>query len=172
MSICLADNNLYCATFSGGIIVFDLTTRTFKERISFETINPDLNALRNITTDINNQFIWAASLGGLIKYDIKNHESKITTHNPLDNSSIASNEILSVFQDKQQNLWLGTEDNGLSVNYKSSQNFTHYNKYQIKGNDIVYCFLETHDGLIWIGTEDGLFTFNKQTKEFTNKSEI
>jgi ligand-binding sensor domain-containing protein/serine phosphatase RsbU (regulator of sigma subunit) len=172
MSLVQSNDNLYCATFSGGIIVYNLRTHTFDKRISFLDINPDLNSTRNIIADKNSNCLWIASLGGLIRYDLYSHSYKITTHNVLDNTSIPSNEILCILQDKQHNIWLGSEDNGISVNFKSSQNFTHYNKHQLKGNDVVYCFLETHDSLIWIGTDDGLFTFNKSNKEFTNQSDI
>lgn len=166
------NNILYCGTFNGGVITFDIIEQSFSERQYYGEENSGLNKIRGIIKDKNGNDVWFASLGGLIKYNPQSRSHKIESNSNIDNTSISSNQLLCIFQDKQHNIWLGSEDKGISINISSSKKFTHYNKNQLNGNDAVYAFLETSDGLIWIGTDEGLYSFNRHTKEFTNRSDI
>ena len=76
-------------------------------------------------------------------------ESFVYKHNPDDPASIASSELFCIFEDRQNNLWVGG-DNGLSVLCPALQ--------LVQQPDIpsrqVTALLQTTDGLIWVGTAD------------------
>ena len=54
-------------------------------------------------------------------------------HSDSDSTSISSNLILSLLEDKKGNLWIGTYDNGLNYFDKAGKTFTRYvNDYNVK----------------------------------------
>ncbi len=77
---------------------------------------------------------------------------------------------LSVHEDKQSGLWIGTYDKGLiklSENRKPLFQFLRNNKDPgaLKSNRI-YCISEDRDGLFWLATQNGIHRFDPDKKEF------
>lgn len=102
-----------------------------------------------LLTDHKGQ-LWAAGSYGLARVDISHpEESFVYKHNPDDPASIASSELFCIFEDRQNNLWVGG-DNGLSVLCPALQ--------LVQQPDIpsrqVTALLQTTDGRIWVGTAD------------------
>lgn len=64
----------------------------------------------------------------------------------------------SLCNDQQGNVWIGTNDNGaLILNPKSN----HISRYSLGQNYDVHALLCDSHGKVWIGTENGLFSYNK-----------
>jgi ligand-binding sensor domain-containing protein len=78
------------------------------------------------------------------------------------------NEIL---QDKEQNFWLTSSNNGIYYYNESSGQITHYKHNEADPNslpdDRVFCLLLDHDGYLWIGTQNrGLCRLDPRTQQF------
>lgn len=73
-----------------------------------------------------------------------------------------NNTVLSLFEDNQENLWLGM-DNGISVINRGSA----FSEYQDKagGLGVVYAAQE-FEGSLYLGTNQGLFLGNLESKNF------
>jgi len=72
--------------------------------------------------------------------------------------------------DSQNNLWLGTYNNGLIKTNKNGTSFKQYlsdshNLNSIQNND-VRCVFEAKDGTVWVGTGNGFSRFNREKQQF------
>ncbi len=82
-----------------------------------------------------------------------------------DKNSISSNMIYSILEDKKGRTWIGTFGGGLNeavktksrLQFKHSNNF--YKNYPIKTCNVIRHIQEGHNGIIWVGTTDGLLRF-------------
>ncbi len=71
-------------------------------------------------------------------------------------------DIRCIFQDKDDNIWFGTRENGLyKYDGKSFHQFTVNDGLDCNN---IYCILEDKEGKIWIGTEAWLCLYNGQTR--------
>jgi ligand-binding sensor domain-containing protein/serine phosphatase RsbU (regulator of sigma subunit) len=164
------NKNLYLGTASGGVHVINENSGKLIKKIDFEKDNYLLNHIRDIKQVSNSPYIFIATLGGLIKYNTTTANYSINIHDPLDNNSIISNTLLYLFIDKTQNIWVGSEDNGIGINFNSYQTFAHFKNGKTNDINIINCFLETKNKTIYIGSNNGLYEFNKVSKSFTNST--
>ena len=76
--------------------------------------------------------------------------------------------LLSVEQDKEGVIWIGTNNGGIT-----KYNGTSYEYLTIKDSlpdNIIYCIKESYDGKLWIGTNSGLSIYDGKTfKNYTTK---
>ncbi|PCH65391.1 MAG: hypothetical protein COC01_09745 [Bacteroidetes bacterium] len=77
---------------------------------------------------------------------------------------LAQSQILSVCQDRQGNIWFGTNGGGVSK-YDGSK-FTTYAVRDGLADNIVYSIIEDQSGNLWFGTNNGLSRFDGS--RFTN----
>ena len=92
--------------------------------------------------------------------------------NELDQNSISNNKVSFLFSDKQKNIWVGTNENGINIYFPSSIKFPLFNKNNGLINDYVYSILQTKDKNIWIGSDEGFYLFNPKNSKFTDLSYI
>jgi ligand-binding sensor domain-containing protein/serine phosphatase RsbU (regulator of sigma subunit) len=104
--------------------------------------------------------------------------SKITSyyHNPLDSTSISSNQVNDVLECRDGFIWVATVD-GLNRFDRETGNFFHYRKDPEKGrfslsNNHLTSLLEDSNGNLWIGSVAGLNRFFKKTGSFIVFSEM
>ncbi|REL33562.1 hypothetical protein DYD21_09110 [Rhodohalobacter sp. SW132] len=100
--------------------------------------------------------IWIGTDSGLAFYE--NGE----IHSPEQFNSVNESVILSIVEDENRNIWVATEGNGL-WRYDRQQRFeniTHQHGYR---NMQVRSLAITQDGMLWLGTSEGLFSFNGNT---------
>ena len=102
-------------------------------------------------------FLWIGTQDGLNKYDGTSFE---TFYNqPFDSTSIPSANIMAVFCDSKNRLWVGTANSGLSLYNRFNKSFTTFSESQTKGSindNSIISISEDSRGTIWIGTSMGL----------------
>lgn len=116
-------------------------------------------------------YMWFGTEDGLNRFDGFNFT--IFTSNSLDGNSLSSNRIMSLLEDSQKNLWVGTIGGGLNLYNRYTDGFSAFRHEQGNANslvdDKVMSLCEDSKGNIWIGTsEGGISVLNPTTKSFKN----
>lgn len=101
-------------------------------------------------------------------------------YDPDNPYSLSHNNIISIYEDDESVLWIGTNGRGLNklVLNKAkgtdteSETFIRYqaapNNPESVSNNTVMAIYEDHTGMLWIGTRDGLNKFNRKTQTFSD----
>ena len=120
-------------------------------------------------------FFWMAGTNGLYKYD--GYSFKRYT---AGQDSIVSNYLSGLFEDSEGLIWIASAK-GINVYDKSTDRFTTYTHDPDDINSIssnIICetksqaIQEDLNGKIWIGTENGLNRFDKDTQKFTHYHDL
>ncbi len=140
------------------------------DKLSLNGNGASLNQTFCILQD-HNGFLWFGTMYGLVRYNGKSY--KIYKNNPTDSTSISFDDIISLFEDKSGNIWIGTWGGGLNELNTQMEKFKRFiydpaKKNGISGS-IIWSVTQDSAGNIWIGTEtSGLDKYNLKKNEFTN----
>ncbi|MEX2603688.1 MAG: two-component regulator propeller domain-containing protein [Gracilimonas sp.] len=104
-------------------------------------------------------YMWIGTQDGLNKYN--GYEITVYKNDQGDSSSLGYDDIATLYEDSQNNLWVGTLGGGLNLYNREMDNFT-----RIKVNEefpgigltdnTVFSIMEDRSGNLWIGTNNGL----------------
>ena len=79
--------------------------------------------------------------------------------------------VWTVFEDSKGMMWFGTDGGGASEYNPRTYKFITFSRDSSNLNHIsenrVFSILESHDGIIWLGTSDGLNAYNRTTGKIT-----
>ena len=169
ISLCIDhEHKLWLGTYFGGLDCFD--GKKFTHYRHNDNIPGSLGDDRvySIIED-SNYNLWVGTFAGPL--NIYNRQTNNFSHPRYQMRS----EYTSVFyEDKQKNLWIG-RDNGIDVIEKKSNTVKHYFNDPADHNSLVAndvnAIIQDHNGLMWIGTKEGLSILNAQTGKFINIEE-
>ena len=100
--------------------------------------------------------LWIATAGGLARMRHGKMETFTSTN------GLSSNLVLSIFEDREGSMWVGTEAGGL--NLLKSKKFNTYTTREGLPNDLVKAIYQDPQGGIWIGSNGGGLTLFKNGK--------
>lgn len=130
--------------------------------VNGETISLPNNRVSALLVD-RGDALWIATAGGIARSRNGRVET-FTTANGL-----TSNLVLSVFEDREGSIWIGTEAGGL--NLLKSKKFNTFTTREGLPSDLVKAIYQDHQGGIWIGSNGGGLTLfkNGQFTTWTTK---
>ncbi|MCU4176075.1 ligand-binding sensor domain-containing protein [Carboxylicivirga sp. N1Y90] len=146
------DGNLLLAT-EGGLYEFDTKTKLFKSLLlPGKSINDVINGSEND--------YWVASAGnGIIHLNDVYEVIEQLRHSEYDRWSLPDDNIMKLYRDERDGLWIGSRTKGLILMDVKINPFVHYysvpDKPSLHGNS-VFAFEEDNQGNLWVGTIDGL----------------
>ncbi len=112
-------------------------------------------------------FLWVGTQDGLNRYD--GYSFKKYRNNPLDSTTLCNNNINSICEDAEGNIWIGTW-RGLSFLNRSTGEFTNYfhdlNNAKSLSHNRVYNVYVDKKGVVWVKTLESLDRFNPSTQTF------
>jgi ligand-binding sensor domain-containing protein/signal transduction histidine kinase len=113
-------------------------------------------------------YLWFGTQDGLNRYD--GYHFTIFRPDPDNPTSLSDRYILSIIEDSDGGLWIGTVTGGLNRYDQTTGLFTHYthdpkNPNSLGGDCIRTLFIDS-DGLLWIGSDGGVDVFNPQQEVF------
>ncbi|MFD2162388.1 two-component regulator propeller domain-containing protein [Paradesertivirga mongoliensis] len=149
-----------------GLINYNPATKAFRE---FDTLNQSYASVFAITEDHNNNIWMACYWQGVYKY-VRSTDKIIH----LDSEkTIAHKHARSVIEDRNKQIWVGTEGGGLSVLKQIKDTvevlkrfFRAGNEYNTISDNRINFLFEDKLGLIWIGTGNGLNCYNPTLNKF------
>lgn len=113
-------------------------------------------------------FVWFGSENGLYRYDGQGFVTY--RYDPFDSTSIASDQIEWIFQDKKGMLWLGHWGRGVTAFDPLTGKCARYTHDPKNPNSLcnnqVSMIVESSDGYIWIATANGLSRLEPRNNQF------
>ncbi|NQV01427.1 MAG: hypothetical protein HQ542_02190, partial [Bacteroidia bacterium] len=155
------------------MVLFFSTATAFSQsqEVKFRHITPkeglSSNHVHFITKD-SKGFMWFGTGGGLDRYD--GYNIKAYRNDPNDSTTISSNFVMTIVEEMNGDLLIGTGNGGLNRFHAASENFTLYvhnpdDSTSISDNRVnVICKYNDHE--IWIGTHNGLNLFDPLSDRF------
>ncbi len=89
--------------------------------------------------------------------------------------NLPGNYIISLKEDDQGRLWIGTYGNGIAYCQLEGEQALQFKNYDEKDglcNNVVYCIEIDQSGVLWLSTDFGLSRFNPETETFKNYFEV
>ena len=172
----LRDNNgrMWIGTFGGGInFVEESSEGIIFKRFFFDDGNRSY--IRCLYQDSKGK-IWAGSSNGIICFnpgellrDPKAYKSYLMNLNK--NNSLNCNDIKTIYEDYNGEIWIGTAGGGLNKYIPPAGNeeeyFISYTKADGLAGDFVSGILEDEKHNLWISSESGITKFDRRDNSFT-----
>ena len=158
------DNQLWIATDGGGINILDFQTMKFShlKHISDDEQSLPNNSIYRLYKDQMDN-IWIGSIhGGL--FAIKKVFIKTYKDVPLNNpNGVSERTVVSIFEDKDTLLWIGTDGGGINSFDQKTNTFHHYPT--TYGEKVTSITDFSENELLLSCFNKGGFTFNKRTAQ-------
>lgn len=165
---------IWFGTYGCGLFYIERSDLKNPHFINSQNSNLSSLQIRNIFID-NKQRLWIASSFGLNYLQLTDyigdsiHFTNII-HNPENKNSLVYNDVVHIFSEDSDTIWLGTFGGGVNMlDITSGEfNFTVYNESHGLANDNVFGIVGDKFDNLWFSTENGISRFNKNTLSFEN----
>jgi signal transduction histidine kinase/ligand-binding sensor domain-containing protein/DNA-binding response OmpR family regulator len=150
---------MWVGTYKNGVSYYHPGMFKFDKSPLFFYHNPDL-----VTKDCNRLYedrlgnLWIGTNGsGVLKFDTKTQSFRLYRTQKNNPSSISSDIVISMLEDKKGTMWFGTFMGGLNqmVGEKFKRYLPNVNNTNSLSNKSIYGLVEDHRQNIWIGTLGG-----------------
>lgn len=160
------DGALWMGTDGDGIYIFHPSNRQFNKlhHIPGDVGSLPVNSITVFHKDQENN-LWAGSVRGGI-FGIKETFIKTYTDVALNNTNgLSEKAVISIYEEENGMVWIGTDGGGINLYNPSSRQFTHFaNTY---GDKVVSITGLSENELLVSLYSKGMFTFNKKTGKYT-----
>lgn len=164
---------IWVGTDGGGLNVLQpqsgkwLNFRANNESLSEEQISG--NRIRSLLTDSEGN-IWIGTLtSGLSRYSLKTKRFAHYRHSTSDYQSLTNDFVLSLYEDNQQRIWVGT-DSGISLfeDGKFERIVADKSNPDSLSNNRIFNVFQDRGNIIWISTYSGLNKWNPANSAFNH----
>lgn len=164
---------IWIGTFLKGLHCYNTKTKVFKHNdILFQKFNISQNDIHKVLVDSNDN-IWVGTTLGLYKvipdsngrFDAVSLEDKMYTKHE---KKYIVHDIVTLFEDKNKNIWIGTDGAGVCKYSNSTKEFVWINNSKGLENETVATIIEADNGDIWIGGNKGITKYDIKNETFTN----
>ena len=103
--------------------------------------------------------LWLGTYGGgIVRFNPSNIiGNKITSSIIYNtNNQLNDNIVISSLRDKNSNLWFGTGGGGITIYNWTTKKFINYSLSNGLADDNINCIFQANDGIVWVGTDNGL----------------
>lgn len=180
-----ADHRVYGMVLDGdkiwlacldGLSCYDQSTGSYQffEHDSNNSNSLPVNDCRFIIKDRQHHFWIGTEGGGLVQLELQEAggetEYIFKTYRPevSNPNSISSDVVLSIWEEDNGVLWIGTYGGGLNKFDPVTQKFTAYTEKDGLSNNSVYGVIGGEPGTLWLTTNLGACKFDIQEEVFTN----
>ena len=157
------NDTLWLGTFNVGIDLFDKNKGVIRR---FRTNSDDPKAIIGkrdwVFFEDSEKNVWISTKNGLNFYDSKT--------NSLKKYFFKDNVISAFCKDREGNLWVGTNANGLYFCKPDGTIIYTYNISSGLPSNRIQTIIEDKSGNIWISSNGGISRFDRKTRKFKNYS--
>ncbi|MFZ5518086.1 MAG: two-component regulator propeller domain-containing protein [Candidatus Zhuqueibacterota bacterium] len=125
------------------------------------------NYIRFILDDTrhDDHLLWIGTANGLNRFDKKTRTFTRYFHDPGDSTSLASNDLYSIHQDEQGDLWIGACEGWLTQLHRTSDGKFRFRHDRLGEVQKIYSITRDKYDNLWLSTmHHGLYRFNKSTR--------
>jgi signal transduction histidine kinase/CheY-like chemotaxis protein/ligand-binding sensor domain-containing protein len=155
-----------------GLNFFDSTNGKFT-RIHGKINGKDLteNRFWKMFEDSKKRLWIASRFTGLYQFDGKNNFTNYKNEAGI--NSLANDNVMSIAEDTQGNIWVGTENGGLSVLNSQTKSFSNFKQDQVDRNSLnnnsIHAVYKDRSGNMWLGTyAGGINLYNQNANKFVH----
>ena len=149
-------NVIWLGPSSGGIVHFDVTTKTFRPMQGFVAQDGEAPVVSCILPDGKGK-LWIATHSGLALFDPVSQKTTWYRNQPGNIYSLADNYIQTMCLDRQGGIWLGSYYFGISNFYPNAPRFLSW-PFTVNGiSDVRYAnswMGNSRDGKLWVIGKD------------------
>jgi signal transduction histidine kinase/ligand-binding sensor domain-containing protein len=142
---------------------------------NLDHFNNSINSII-LTSTGPRESLWLGTYNGLFQLNISDMDGKLKRsgltftgyfHQIIEPFSLSENVISSLYQDKSDIFWIGTYGGGINKYSVKKHKFKRWTKEAGNPNSLsnkgVWAISETYEGVIWIGTTEGLNLLHLKT---------
>ncbi|GKZ05499.1 hypothetical protein ANS017_11070 [Paraclostridium bifermentans] len=168
-SVLIDDDNKVWLGTTEGVLTLNISTGEIVDMSSLSSKYNIEDKLNGCIYKDSNGMYWVGYFldGGLLKFDPKTQKTKLYRMRENDSNSISNNSVRVINEDKQGNLWIGT-NYGLNKFNPKTEKFEVYTIEDGLPNNTIYGIVIDKSDHIWVSTNYGLSKFDYKKNEFTN----
>lgn len=165
------DQSVWIGTSGKGLSYINPIKKNYK---NYNLSNSNISSNRIMSLRQVDDELWIGHQGGGLDI-LKN--GVFSSFNTLTKVKLEANTVWCIFKGSDNNVWLGTRDNGLILfdKYKGEiEKYNHQkNNHKSLSSNNIRIITEGNNNLLWIGTDDkGLCSLNLITKEIIRYDEV
>ena len=175
-SIAEDENGVAWIATRKGLVRFDgMTLETYLSNSADPTALPHHNIYK-ILPDVKNGKVWIGNQRGLSVFDIEKKLFKNYSNEPDDPFSFPDHQCLSVFKDKDNQIWAGVRSNGIVKYRPETDDFEQFlcnGENDLSGEQACHfsaneiCADPVNDSILWLAGH-GITRFNRINGHFEN----
>ena len=146
-ALCDQKGNLWFGIFNGGIMYYNIQTKSFQQIFPEKESTQDVRSL----FEDNNGTIWVGTSNGVFQID--RESKKILQHM---NANAPDNLVRSVMKDKKGQIWVGSFGRGIFLYASNGKRLKEFNTYLNFPSNTINQIFEDSKGCIWAATGEGL----------------
>ncbi|MBN2669883.1 MAG: SpoIIE family protein phosphatase [Bacteroidales bacterium] len=162
---------LLISTYGGGLVVYNLTNKTYKIVQEDVTNNQSLtyNRVKTLFQDQSGNYWIGLNGKGLDKFSPKGIKFKSYKNSGNSGVKLTDNMIASLFANEEE-IWIGTWSSGLNILKRKSNEVIVIDTKGPQGRNIVddhvHAITKMPNDDIWIGTRNGISIYSHSTRNF------
>jgi len=168
-----SEGTLWIGSFLSGLYSYNAATKTFvhHQEPALKEEYIDSKNIRKVLVDYNDN-IWLGTRTGLFKISNIKKNPKVESYNALINRTLKTtvkyNVITTLFEDRNKDIWIGTDGYGLCQLNPKKKTAKWYNNSEKFIYQSITSFVETKPGIFWFTSNNGMTKFDVTNNSFTN----
>ncbi len=170
------NGRIWAGSYGGGLHMIDEQNGKIRfiharnELVNYP--NTYCSKVRQVFADSRKQ-IWVATTEGFVLFNanfssVKDIKFRYFHRNNDTPNSLGANDVYSIFEDVEKNMWFGTFGGGLNklkkqIESNKQPEFIVYDRTKKMPNNVVYTIIDDNQGNLWLTTENSIVKFSKKT---------